>query len=566
MSVRGSCLMATLTYASHVESFDGGRYKRPLSSNIQPSIPAKRLSVPTGNNQKQPPFPGTTARPDQRVNVRVPVTRACFSRLVPGQVAFVNRHFGKNHVGAATGPGGVSHIASLEELNDMLSRPENHVNKAARLLFRGVGARSMYRPVDGGGFKKLTFQAFDSRAEKGAPVPDAMHPIHQFALDGLVATRVEDVDDIDMSGSAFSQQLCTVGVKGHCPMLISAVPGDVHRGVRESLSGSIAQASTTYLKPARILSKVYVVLVAVQVDDSPRRWKLQYETVSSSNIDVDPRFSHGQKLFRTDLGKPGAPFKGRRIVLRVMELGTVVDTKFGPAERPQLVVCVHVTPFEPTKIVDGVVDTNPVSFRAPLDVWETFSASATPKQDKARAMAAPKHSGLKRLQSGARPVVTGVNAADVAQLRQALLDMKVALDTLQAQVRAGNLGGKQERKALDKKLQTLKNEIKAGNIGGKRGRKAIEDKITKFAESQEEIYGEASEFLVRTRVIELIRMRVSGNPIEPDELSQADQQLLQFADEIVKEFDLDADSEPFDGPPQRNDDGSSRGELRRASL
>jgi len=424
----------------------------------------------------------------------------------------------------------------------------------------------MYRPVDGGGFKKLTFQAFDSRAEKGAPVPDAMHPIHQFALDGLVATRVEDVDDIDMSGSAFSQQLCTVGVKGHCPMLISAVPGDVHRGVRESLSGSIAQASTTYLKPARILSKVYVVLVAVQVDDSPRRWKLQYETVSSSNIDVDPRFSHGQKLFRTDLGKPGAPFKGRRIVLRVMELGTVVDTKFGPAERPQLVVCVHVTPFEPTKIVDGVVDTNPVSFRAPLDVWETFSASATPKQDKARAMAAPKHSGLKRLQSGARPVVTGVNAADVAQLRQALLDMKVALDTLQAQVRAGNLGGKQERKALDKKLQTLKNEIKAGNIGGKRGRKAIEDKITKFAESQEEIYGEASEFLVRTRVIELIRMRVSGNPIEPDELSQADQQLLQFADEIVKEFDLDADSEPFDGPPQRNDDGSSRGELRRASL
>ena len=205
--------MATLTYASHVESFDGGRYKRPLSSNIQPSIPAKRLSVPTGNNQKQPPFPGTTARPDQRVNVRVPVTRACFSRLVPGQVAFVNRHFGKNHVGAATGPGGVSHIASLEELNDMLSRPENHIKKRVRRLFRKVDARSMYKPVDGGKFEKLKFDAFDSRAGKGAPVPDAMHPIHQFALDGLVATRVEDVDDIDMSGSAFSQQLCTVGVK-----------------------------------------------------------------------------------------------------------------------------------------------------------------------------------------------------------------------------------------------------------------------------------------------------------------------------------------------------------------
>jgi hypothetical protein len=320
----------------------------------------------------------------------------------------------------------------------------------------------MYRPVAGGGFKKLKFKAFDSRAEKGAPVPDAMHPIHQFALDGLVATRVEDVDDIDMSGSAFSQQLCTVGVKGHCPMLISAVPGDVHRGVRESLGGSIAQASTTYLKPARILSKVYVVLVAVQVDDSSKRWKLQYETVSSSNIDVDPRFSHGQKLFRTGLGRPGAAFKGRRLVLRVMELGTVVDTKFGPAERPQLVVCVHVTPFEPTKIVDAVVDTKPVSFRAPLDVWETFAASATPRQDKARAMAAPTHSGLKRLQSGARPAVTGVNAVDVAELKKALSDMKVALETLKDEVVAGNTKDASAIAALDQKLDALSNEVKQG--------------------------------------------------------------------------------------------------------
>jgi hypothetical protein len=145
-----------------------------------------------------------------------------------------------------------------------------------------------------------------------------------------------------------------------------------------------------------------------------------------------------------------------------MELGTVVDTKFGPAERPQLVVCVHVTPFELTKIVDDVVDGNPVSFRAPLDVWETFAASATPRQDKARAMAAPTHSGLKRLQSGARPAVTGVNAVDVAELKKALSDMKVALETLKDEVVAGNTKDASAIAALDQKLDALSNEVKQG--------------------------------------------------------------------------------------------------------
>ena len=345
--------MSTLTYATHVENFNGGSYKRPISSGFEFSVPAKRLSLPTGNIQAPPRFPATTARPDQRVNVRVPVTRACFSRLLPGQVAFVSRHFNKNYIGAATGPGGVAHILSLEQLNAKLSLPYNLVDSTGRNLFAKTKAKSILEPKNGNKFKHAEFYAFNIHRA----VPDKQHPIHQFALDGLVATRVEDVDGMSPSGSNMSQQLCTVAVKGHAPMRISEVPAEIHLGVRESSSGSIAQSSTTYLRPTRVLAKVYVVLVAVRV--GKKKWRLQYEVVSSSNLDVDPLFAPGHKLFRETMRETfDTPVLtiGQRLVLRVFELGTIVDTKFGPADQPQLVVCVHVTPFEARKAAAKTVN------------------------------------------------------------------------------------------------------------------------------------------------------------------------------------------------------------------
>jgi len=206
--------LTTLTTASHIEALGPGgangaaAYKRPLSSSSAPSLPAKRLALPTSELQQQQQqqskssssrFPATPARPDQRVNVRVPVARACYSRLLPGQVAFVNRHFGRGHVGAATGPGGLTHVASLEELNDMLAIEENHIvlgaGSSANGLFRKMDARDLHRTsVNKAGKRvrtRLSFNGFDALAV----VPNAQHPLHQFALDGLVATRVEEVDD-----------------------------------------------------------------------------------------------------------------------------------------------------------------------------------------------------------------------------------------------------------------------------------------------------------------------------------------------------------------------------------
>lgn len=418
----------SFTFASHVETIPFS-YKRPLSSGSGAIIPAKRLSLPTGSNQKAPPFPATTARPDQRVNVRVPVTRACFSRLIPGQVAFVSRHFNKNYIGAATGPGGVAHILSLEELNAKLALPDNLVVSTGTNLFKKKTANSMFKPNnDGKTLVKLDFDAFNIHGT----VPDTQHPIHQFALDGLVATRVEDVDDIHVSGSTTSQQLCTVAVKGHAPMRISEIPGDIHFGVRESSSGSTAQSSTTYLRPARVLAKVFVVLVAVRVEDvnktKRKKWRLQYETVSSSNLDVDPQFSSGHKLFRTKMSESKETGSiGFRLVLRVFELGTIVDTKFGPAEQPQLVVCVHVTPFEATEVTrEQKADGKYVIFRKPLNVFSTFVALGNPKAIKARSLEAP-HSALRRLSSGVRPAVTGALAEDIEAMKKTISYMKVSL-------------------------------------------------------------------------------------------------------------------------------------------
>jgi hypothetical protein len=335
----------------------------------------------------------------------------------------------------------------MEELNDMLSIPEHHVNNSAVFFFRNVKARSIYEPNGTGGFKRATFRAFDDRAgfqakDRKPPVPDAQHPLHQFALDGLVATHVEDVDELNTSSTSYAQHVCTVAVKGHAPMRLSQVPGDVFRGVYESNGLSKRASKNVFLEPVRILAKVYVVLVAVQVDATAKRWMLQYETVSSSNLNVDPRFATGHPLFRanmnTNIGANTA--KGQKIVLRVMELGTIVDTRFGPSEQPQLIVCVHVTPFEATAMDNGGGGGGGGgggTRRIPKNVWKTFELPDNSKVEKSRSIGVKPNSGLRRLQDGNRPAVTGASVADVEALKQSISEMKMLITELSKNVADG---------------------------------------------------------------------------------------------------------------------------------
>jgi hypothetical protein len=346
-----------LTLAPHVEALSQSNYTRPLSSSTEPTLNAKRLSIPNGGNETKPPFPSTSARPDQRVNVRFPVTRVCHSRLVAGQVAFVARNYNQNF-----GPAGISSVLSLEELNATLSKPEYFARGG---LYVEIESKHMWN-VDKDEENKYKptrpmFSAFDSKG-----LVDEQHPVNQFALDGLIATRVEDVEDFyGMSDGFFSQQLCIVAAKGHCPMMIPP-------------------NSQTFIRPAVLLAKVYVVLVAVPTDTEDV-WKFQYETVSSSNLDLDEQFAPGHRLFRTEMrtaedGRGDTIANVSRFVLRVMQLGTIVDTNFGPAAEPQLVVCVHVTPFERTRTETELVDGTDVTFRVPMDVGDTFKKEDRRKQ------------------------------------------------------------------------------------------------------------------------------------------------------------------------------------------
>lgn len=424
-------MASTVTMASHVEAFGGSGYKRTLASGGGVNLPAKRLTRPTSELRAAPTtFPATSARPDQRVNVRIPVTRASYSRLLPGQVAFVNRQFGKYHPGYKSGLGGLTPVASMEEVNDMLAQEgaflSTTVDTAAatnNLLFKSVETRSVYSHV-GKNRERAKAIVFRDNAI------DSQHPVMQFALDGLVATRVEEVDDLNTYSSASAQQACIVAVKGPAPMRLAPVPGETHTGISESLLGTRIPAANVFLEPARILAKVYVVLTAVFVDvkDGKRRFKLRYETVSSSNLDVDPVFATGHKLFRKGLRLPNRttaaspPVSGNRIVLRAFELGAVVDTAFGPAEQPQLTVCVHVTPLERVSISSA-------GKHVPVAPYELFESKtrAELRVERAKRLKAKGPSRLYRTDPsgklsvlGARPFVTGTSGGIGAELKGVL--------------------------------------------------------------------------------------------------------------------------------------------------
>ena len=438
-------MASTVTVASHVEAFGGSGYKRTLASGGGVNLPTKRLAQPTSELRPAPTtFPATSARPDQRVNVRVPVTRASYSRLLPGQVAFVNRQFGKYHPGYKSGLGGLTPVASMEEVNDMLAQEGSYLSTTTdtglstrNTLFATTTTRSVYNH-DGTDRKTTRAKVFFDAEVKLPPSlflrkskVDSQHPVMQFALDGLVATRVEEVDDLNTYSSASAQQACIVAVKGPAPMRLAPVPGETRTGVRESEIGTRIPAENVFLEPARIMAKVYVVLVAVFVDvkDGRRRFKLRYEVVSSSNLDVDPVFAVGRKLFRDGLlPTEMVPFvAGDRIVLRAFELGTVVDTAFGPAEQPQLTVCVHVTPLERVTS-DGDTHT-------PVPPYELFKRKTRKelREERANRLGATGPSRLYRTDPrgtlsvlGARPFVTGSGGGIGAELK-GVLDALVEL-------------------------------------------------------------------------------------------------------------------------------------------
>ena len=366
--------MATVTLASHVEQFGLSGYKRPLSQVTNLQAPSVRtgtpLTVPSVNIGSVGNIPATSARPDQRVNVRVPVARACGQPLVPGQVAFVSRSVGKQSGrGTEVAPAFTgTHVLSLEHLNELMSDSVHHVQGfTAMALFSDARPRSLFKSDER--TRQNRVKVFNTDILTGK---HANHPLKQYALDGVVCTPSDDAGDDYGAPIGSSVGMCNVAVKGPAPVLTHRTLHDKMRAVVVApLPQTRVVPDTFFLQPIDVLAKVYVVLVAELVSTNPTNtWKFQYELVTSSNVNT----AHGFRRFTDSVAErnigPAKVAAKRRIVLKVHELGRVVDTNFGSHKNPSIVVSVNVKPLEATRRV--VQDATGIPVVVPLDAYNTF--------------------------------------------------------------------------------------------------------------------------------------------------------------------------------------------------
>lgn len=390
-------MAAAVSLASHVEQFGSNfGYKRNFSRVTQVSAPSvknfNQLSVPEVGIGNLDRISATSARPDQRVNVRVPVARPCGAPLFPGQIAFVSRGVGPvqafrdvpENAPAFAG----THVMSLEHLNDLLAQPVHHVSLGDRTplgFFTITTAKSLFYVDGGGDLKREQARMFDVDEFFRKANRNKMHPVRQYALDGVVCTPSDE-------GGMNSSAMCNVAAKGPAPVSTHRTTNDLMRPVAVApYPQERVVPSNHFLQPLDVMAHVYVVLVAVRVG-SPKQWMFRYELVTSSNFQTN----HGFKRFTSSIGfgqVQQATFKNAsKVVLRVMQLGRIVDTNFGDKKSPSIVVSVNIRPFEATirqsvDRIDAFGNTISTAFSKPLHVWNSFqnrpkSLGGTPSDTK----------------------------------------------------------------------------------------------------------------------------------------------------------------------------------------
>ena len=534
--------MSSIVFASHVESSISN--KRSLADSGY-SVPKRSL------NADPRTLPATTARPDQRVNVRVPVTRSTATRLFPGQIAFVQRSFGKYHPSAKASVGGLVPIVSIELLNDLLAQPHNHVFFEGRgglfnnLLAKPATAKSIWKPGPNGKKVRTTFKAFDTSF-----LPDE-HPVNQFALDGLVAASVEAGDDVHSSKTF--DKACVVAVKGHAPMRTTVEAANLHTGVHKMQFVADKHPKNYFCEPHQIMSKLFVVLVAV-VEDRGRAFvpkekriavHFRYEVVSSTNLGVNPSFVVGYKLFRdrlfaaadqrTSLGKPDKP---NRVVCRVFELGSIVDTNFGPSTEPHLTVCVHIDAVEKV-----VAQTSGGSTHAqPVDVRNTFDrVDVTEARIQRTLKLGLKSSSLKRSFGGSRPA-TGNAAADLSEVKTLLSRMTVRLSEIEKKLNdnAAALNSLDRKVDADAaQLEQVRNELatlvrtEAQAISTESSAKV--DEVMQLINEFTDAFANENSVTLQKRLLDFLNAKFSNADIDAE--TELDKKLKAFAEKISADLE-----------------------------
>jgi len=419
--------VTTVALAPHIESFPAAGHKRPYDSIAGAPVVdgnysvANQLAVPNGQLPGvSGPIPATTARPDRGVNTCIPVARTCASHLTVGQVAFVYRSFNVPVKGSSLG--GLEHVISMEQLNERLVLPENKLrlpgNNASNLFERKI-PKHIFIMKDA----ETAGRAPKTHVFKKDAITDNFHPYHQYALDGIVSTPA-DGDEYENDGfkphsTHQTKPACNVAVHGPCPLTVLHMPS-IHEdfeSVRVGVPSKARPAPNVFVQPARVLSEVYVALVASRESVTSSEWTLQYQVVSSSNLDLDPKTSSGVRLFRSKELYEGViasvNFTGAlRLVVEVHRLGKVVDCRFGPVNAPQVVVAVNVKKYERTAYLPMTANVN-----FPNGIPATSAPYFTPSKDLMQSSvvlssSSTGHSG--ELSSG---MVTGATATAVVLTR-----------------------------------------------------------------------------------------------------------------------------------------------------
>ena len=196
-----------------------------------------------------------------------------------------------------------------------------------------------------------------------------------------------DNDGYAQHSSYASRPVCNVAIYGPCPLTVLHMPSVHDRGfdVSSPVPAKARTCPNVFVEPVRILSDVFVVLVAERKDNTATKWTFSYNVVSQSNLDIDPPLLNINKNFRSfpsPLSVYGQLKTATRLTVEVFRLGKITDCKFGASNAPQIVVAVNVKKFEPVEMKEKYETEFPGDITKPKlevrllqakPIWKAFS-------------------------------------------------------------------------------------------------------------------------------------------------------------------------------------------------
>jgi hypothetical protein len=399
----------TQTAPSHVAAFSASGYKRLFSSlssiAVDEPTAAPALRVPA----VQPPAEPFQTQPFSQTNARVPMARACLPQLRAGSVAFVSRGMGPKAKGAMevcpTAPN--IHVIGMEELNGMLAQPHNFVevngNDVMSAFYVSATAASVFKPtLKNAKISNTLTSAKIMRRVRNIVKDKYTHPLVQYTLDGIVATRPEADSGILVAEGAggSSGAVCNVAVAGPAALKVKLVKQDPLKMMRAATSCVEPDQETTpdnyYVKPLHMTAVMYVVLVAQKVakDGAKSKWMFQYNLVSSTHLSDTNRLAKTRFLdeIATEVGGVNGVNSPNvaKLILRVDRLGVVTDSNFVKTQK-EVIVSVGIRRVEATeraveRLTTSDGNTVNVPFTRPLSVFQTFNSRVKPKRMQERVL------------------------------------------------------------------------------------------------------------------------------------------------------------------------------------